>query len=164
MNYYLSSAKAFRCCLNRSHVTTVSRPVGSVGPLFTLSDEAAVQDLLYLILCPWLKDLSIEEPTGRVTMRFTICDFISRSARLLVEAKFVGSKGHGRSLDEELHDDIETYRYHQHCDDLIFFIYDPDQLILDAQKLARHITMRRTYEDGEGHKKSFRCHAVILPG
>ena len=31
-----------------------------------------------------------------------------------------------RRFAKEINDDIETYRYHPNCDDLVFFIYDPD--------------------------------------
>ncbi len=83
---------------------------------------------------------------------------MSRSGRFVIEAKFVRSRDHGKSLAKEINDDIETYRYHPSCDDLIFFIYDPDGNIPDAAALERHVRTNRSY-DG----KTLRCHGVIKP-
>lgn len=130
----------------------------SDGALLSLTDEASVQDALYLMLRPWIVDLVPENPTDKVGNRYSIKDFVSQASRLVIEAKYVRSADHGKSIVREVNDDIETYRYHQHCDDLVFFIYDPDGFIPDAGALDRHITASRTYGD-----KVLRCHCVIKP-
>lgn len=130
----------------------------SSGAILELSNEAAVQDALYLMLRPWILDLVPENPTDKVANRFVIKDFVSKSARLVIEAKFVRDREHGKRLAVELNDDIETYRYHPSCDDLIFFIYDPDNNIPDAAAVERHLATSRSY-DG----KALRCHGVIKP-
>jgi hypothetical protein len=130
----------------------------SGGALLTLNSEAAVQDALYLMLRPWIVDLVPENPTDRIANRFSIKDFVSPSNRLVIEAKYIRDAAHGKSIVKELNDDIETYRYHVHCDDLVFFIYDPDGLIPDGAALERHLTSPRTYSE-----KALRCHAVIRP-
>jgi hypothetical protein len=128
------------------------------GALLALDSEAAVQDALYLMLRPWIVDLVAENPTDKVANRFSIKDFLSKANRVVIEAKYIRSADHGKSIVKELNDDIETYRYHPSCDDLIFFIYDPDGLIPDAAALERHISSQRSYED-----KILRCHTVIKP-
>jgi len=130
----------------------------SGGALLALEDEAAVQDAIYLMLRPWLTDLVPENPTDRIANRYSIKDFVSQANRLVIEAKYVRDAGHGKSIVKELNDDIETYRYHPSCEDLIFFIYDPDGLIPDSAALERHLTSSRAYGD-----KILRCHAVIKP-
>jgi hypothetical protein len=130
----------------------------STGALLNLDNEAAIQDALYLMLRPWIVDLVAENPTDRVANRFSIKDFLSKGNRLVIEAKYVRNAEHGRSIVKELNDDIETYRYHPSCDDLIFFIYDPDALIPDGAALERHLSSPRTYAE-----KTLRCHAVIKP-
>ncbi|HUA85427.1 MAG TPA: hypothetical protein VMB85_16300 [Bryobacteraceae bacterium] len=130
----------------------------SSGAVLDLKDEAAVQDALYIMLRPWVLDLVPESPTDRVANRYAIKDLTSRSGRFVVEAKFVRDKDHGKSLAKEINDDIETYRYHAACDDLIFFVYDPESNIPDAVALDRHIRTSRTY-DG----RTLRCHGVIKP-
>ena len=130
----------------------------SGGALLSLDSEAAVQDALYLMLRPWITDLIPENPMDKIGNRYSIKDFISRSSRIVIEAKFVRNTDHGKNIIKELNDDIETYRYHSHCDDLIFFIYDPDALIPDSAALSRHILANRTYDN-----KVLRCHGVIKP-
>lgn len=130
----------------------------SAGALLRLDNEAAVQDALYLMLRPWIVDLIPENPTDRVANRFSIKDFLSKANRLVIEVKYVRSADHGRSIVKEINDDIETYRYHPSCDDLVFFIYDPDGLIPDGAALERHLSSARSYAD-----KVLRCHAVIKP-
>ena len=130
----------------------------SGGTLLSLDSEAAVQDTLYLMLRPWVSDLVPENPTDKIANRYSIKDFLSRSSRIVIEAKYVRSADHGKSIVKELNDDIETYRYHPHCDDLIFFIYDPDALIPDSAALSRHISSNRVYDE-----KVLKCHGVIKP-
>lgn len=130
----------------------------SRGAILELDDEAAVQDALYLMLRPWILDLVPENPTDKVANRYVIKDFLSRANRLVIEAKYVRSTEHGKSISKELNDDIENYRYHPFCDDLIFFIYDPDSYIPDSAAVERHLRTSRSYDD-----KTLRCHAVIKP-
>lgn len=130
----------------------------STGAILELTNEAAVQDVLYLMLRPWILDLVPETPTDRIANRYSIKDFASQSGRFVIEAKFVRSSEHGKSLAKEINDDIETYRYHPKCDDLIFFIYDPEAHIPDAGALERHLRVNRTY-DG----KVLRCYGLIKP-
>ena len=130
----------------------------SSGAVLELTNEAAVQDALYLMLRPWILDLVPENPTDKVANRFSIKDFVSHSNRFVIEAKYVRNPDHGKSLVKEINDDIETYRYHQACDDLVFFIYDPDANIPDSAAVERHLRTSRAY-DG----KVLRCHGVIKP-
>jgi len=118
----------------------------SGGAVLSLESEADVQDAIYLMLRPWVKDLVPEDPSGRIGNRYTIKDFISVSARTIVEAKFIRDKEHGRAISKELHDDIETYRHHPHCDSVVFFVYDPDTHIPDCDALKRAIHAARVYD------------------
>jgi hypothetical protein len=130
----------------------------SQGAVLVLDSEASVQDTLYLMLRPWIPDLVPENPGEKVANTYSIKDFTSRSGRFVIEAKFIRTKEHGKSVVSELNNDIESYRYHSHCDDLIFFIYDPESLIPDGSALRAHLISSRTYGD-----KTLRCHAVIKP-
>ena len=126
--------------------------------VLTLDSEAAVQDAVYLMLRPWVTDLVPEDPTGKVASRFTIKDFLCPSARTVIEAKYIRDRDHGKGITKEMHDDIETYRHHQYCEHLIFFVYDPDVLIPDRGALARQIHAARVY-DGI----ALTCHLVVKP-
>ena len=130
----------------------------STGAVLDLTNEAAVQDALYLMLGPWILDLTPENPSEKVASRYSIKDFTSKDLQLVIEAKFIRDRDHGKNVSKELNDDIENYRYHQHCVHLIFFIYDPDGNIPDSAALARHLSQPRTYSD-----KTLNCYCVIKP-
>jgi hypothetical protein len=130
----------------------------SSGAILELKSEADVQDALYLMLRPWIMDLVPENPTDKVANKYNIKDFISQTGKFVIEAKYIRTADHGKSIAKEINDDIETYRYHAACDDLIFFIYDPEGFIPDSVAVERHVRTARTY-DG----KVLRCHGVIKP-
>ena len=130
----------------------------SKGAKLELSDEAAVQDALYLMLRPWIVDLTPENPTDKIGSRYVIKDFVSHKNKFVIEAKYIRSKEHGKHITKELNDDIETYRYHSSCNDLIFFIYDPEGYIPDTAALERLLQSNRVYDN-----KNLSCHAVIKP-
>jgi hypothetical protein len=125
-------------------------------PVLEIGSEAAVQNVIYMMLRPWIPDLVPEDPNGKVANRFTIKDFWSRAGRFVIEAKYVRDAAHGKRLAEEINDDIENYRKHPYCDDLVFVIYDPDKVIPDANAIMSHLRDGRSY-DG----KELRCHGVI---
>lgn len=130
----------------------------STGAVLSLNTEADVQDALYVILRPWIRDLVCESPTDKVGNRFTIRDFVSRSLRVVIEAKIVRDESHGKSISKELHDDIEVYRQNPVCDTIIFFIYDPNALIPDARELHRTIEESRSYGG-----RTLSCKLIIKP-
>jgi hypothetical protein len=130
----------------------------SAGLKLKLESEADVQDAIYLMLRPWMTDLVYESPTEKVANRFVIRDFLAKSARTVIEAKFVRDETHGRQISKELHDDIEMYRRHPGCDHLVFFIYDANSLIPDVSALKSAIESSRVYEG-----QPFYCHVLVKP-
>jgi hypothetical protein len=117
----------------------------SAGAVINIQSEADVQDVLYLLLRPWIVDLAYESPADKSANRFVIKDFSSSEHRFVVDAKYIRDKDHGRLVSKELHDDIEMYRTHPRCDHLIFFIYDPDAFIPDQRALRTAIEIERSY-------------------
>ena len=132
----------------------------SAGAVIDIRSEADVQDVLYLLLRPWIVDLAYESPADKSGNRYVIKDFSSTSQRFVVDAKYIRDKDHGRNISKELHDDIEMYRTHPYCDHLIFFVYDPDALIPDQRALRAAIELPRAY--GEPPKK-LTCHLIVKP-
>lgn len=118
----------------------------STGAVLALDSEADVQDALYLILRPWIRDLVPEAPTEKAGNRYGIRDFVSRTLRVVIEAKFIRDEDHGKGISRELHDDIEIYRHHPYCDTIVFFTYDPNSLIPDQRELRRTIEQSRAYD------------------
>ena len=130
----------------------------SAGAILNLNSEADVQDAVYLMLRPWVHDLGSENPTDRIANRFSIEDFISRQAKTVIEVKYIRDASHGRYISREMHDDIENYRHHPHCNTIIFFVYDPDSLIPDQEPLRRQIEEPRGYSG-----RPLRCILIIKP-
>ena len=130
----------------------------STGTALKLEDESNVQDALYLMLRPWITDLIYENPTDKIGNRYSLKDFLTKSARTVIEAKFIRDKQHGKFISRELHDDIEIYRQHPSCEHLIFFIYDPNTLIPDTASLGLDINSPRNYD---GH--ALYCHLIVKP-
>jgi hypothetical protein len=134
----------------------------SEGAIINIEDEAGVQDVLYLLLRPWITDLAYESPGEKSANRFVIKDFSSARHRFVVDAKYIRNKDHGRSISKELHDDIEMYRLHPRCDYLVFFVYDPDGFIPDQRALKDAIEVERHYGTVDGMKK-LTCRLIVKP-
>lgn len=133
----------------------------SAGAVINIESEADVQDVLYLLLRPWILDLVWESPADKSANRYVIKDFSSRLGRFVIDAKYIRDKEHGRMISKELHDDIEMYRTHPHCDHLVFFVYDPNALIPDPRALREAIEIERNYGIGGG--KRLNCYLVVKP-
>jgi len=133
----------------------------SVGAVINIQSESDVQDVLYLLLRPWIVDLVYESPADKSANRYVIKDFSSAAGRFVLDAKYIRDKDHGRLISKELHDDIEMYRTHPKCDDLVFFVYDPDSLIPDQRALREAIEVERSYGGDSG--KRLKCHLLVKP-
>jgi hypothetical protein len=131
----------------------------SAGAIINIESEADVQDVLYLLLRPWIVDLNYESPGDKTANRFVIKDFASATGRFVIDAKYIRDKDHGKNISKELHDDIEMYRTHPHCDDLIFFVYDPGLFIPDQRALRQAIEVPRFY--GVESEKRLNCHLIV---
>ncbi len=130
----------------------------SKGAIIDINAEDDVQDVLFLMLRPWVPDLLPENPTDRSASRYVIKDFLSKQLKTVIEAKFIRDKKHGKDISKELHDDIEMYRNHPDCLEIVFFIYDPDSLVPDAAGLKKQIQGVRNY-DG----RSLRVSCLVKP-
>ena len=75
-----------------------------------------------------------------------------------MEAKYIRDKNQGKNITQELHDDIETYRQHPKCRNLVFFIYDPNFHLPDQKAIERTICVARVYAG-----KPLSCYMVFKP-
>ena len=107
--------------------------------ILSLCAEDGVQDMVYFMLKPAIPDLIPETPVSGTTRQYSVEDFRSPMLRMVVETKRIRNKQHGRSVKSELHDDIAEYKNDPYCDDLIFFIYDPDTYIESVSGLVKAI-------------------------
>lgn len=146
----IAALEQFRECVRYLNVRR------SKGLQFSIANEADVQDAVFLMLRPWVQDLVYENPTDKVAGRYSLKDFLAPSARTVIEAKYIRDEAHGRNVSREIHDDMENYRHHPACDNIIFFLYDPDSVIPDEQALRAQVSASRVY-DG----RPLYCHLVV---
>lgn len=128
----------------------------STGTKIDIDSEASLQDLIYLMLRPWIYDIIPETPNEKTGNRYSIKDFFVKSAKAVIEVKFIRDNNHGKGISRELHDDIESYRHNPDCEHLIFFIYDPDSNIPDVAALRRVIEEERLYSG-----RALYCHLIV---
>jgi len=82
-------------------------------------------------------------------------DFLLPAYSLVIETKIVRDRVHAKKVGDELIIDIEHYKKHPACKILWCVIYDPDQLITNAQGLRNDLEGARTSKDGEVAVKVF---------
>jgi hypothetical protein len=130
----------------------------STGAVLDIAKEADVQDALYLMLRLWVTDLVIENPMNMVANQYSIKDFLVPQARTVIEAKYIRDKNHGKHVMHELSQDIETYRHHPLCDNIIFFLWDADTHIPNQEQLRLAVESDRVYGG-----RPLTCHLIVLP-
>lgn len=124
--------------------------------ILDLADEARLQDLLYFMLKPVIPDLVPEQPVAGHTRQYTIQDFRSRTLRLVLEAKRVRDKAHGKSIKAELYDDIGEYKQDPSCKNLVFFVYDPGTFIESPSGLIKSVEGLHAHQ-----KRQMRVNCIV---
>ncbi|EKN6343871.1 transposase [Yersinia enterocolitica] len=115
----------------------------------SFSNEYDVQDLLHVLLRPWVQDIRPEEFTPSYAGSSTRMDFLLPAHKLVLETKIVRDRSHAKKIGDELIIDIEHYRRHMDCKDLWCVIYDPNQLITNSEGLKSDLEGKRASKDGE---------------
>lgn len=114
----------------------------------SFGSEYDVQDLLHALLRPWISDIRPEEFTPSYAGSSTRMDFLLPAHRIVIETKIVRDRVHARRVGDELIVDIEHYRRHPECSSLWCVVYDPDQLITNAEGLKNDLQGDRSTPDG----------------
>lgn len=125
-----------------------------IQPL-SFGNEYDVQDLLHALLRPWISDIRPEEFTPSYAGSSTRMDFLLPTHELVIETKIVRDRAHAKKVGDELIIDIEHYRKHPNCRSLWCVIYDPDQLITNAQGLSADLEGPRTSKEREVRVRVF---------
>jgi len=107
-------------------------------PSLAITSEAAVQDVLFLLLRPNIPDLAWENPNLKEAGRSWRPDFTSAAPSIAVDAKYVRDASHGRSIVRELDEDIAAAREAPCWQALFFFVYDPSLYLPDVKGLLLH--------------------------
>ena len=126
----------------------------NVQPL-SFGNEYDVHDLLHALLRPWINDIRPEEFTPSYAGSSTRMDFLLPAHALVIETKIVRDRSHAKRIGDELIIDIEHYRRHPNCKILWCVVYDPDNLITNAQGLKNDLDGQRKSKDGDVAVKTF---------
>jgi hypothetical protein len=121
----------------------------------SFGNEYDVQDLLHALLRPWISDIRPEEFTPSYAGTSTRMDFLLPAHALVIETKIVRDRAHAKRIGDELIIDIEHYRRHPACKRLWCVVYDPDQLITNAQGLKADLEGSRSSKDAQVVVKLF---------
>lgn len=110
----------------------------------TFGSEHDVQDLLHSLLRPWIADIRPEEFTPSYAGSSTRMDFLLPAHKLVIETKIIRDRSHAKSVGDELIIDIDHYGKHPDCARLWCVVYDPNQLITNAEGLKTDLEGTRS--------------------
>ena len=94
-------------------------------PSLQFDNEYDVQDLIHLLLKPWIKDVRKEAYTPSYVGSSTRVDFLLADYDIVIEVKYVRDNTHAKKIGDELIIDIAHYRVLPQCKKLWIVIYDP---------------------------------------
>jgi hypothetical protein len=89
-----------------------------------ITQEREVQDLLWLILRSYFRDLVDEDALPKLGHSTYKADFGIPSLRLIVEAKFASAKEDFKKIEKEIQEDCIPYLRDLRYESLIIFVYD----------------------------------------
>jgi hypothetical protein len=98
-------------------------------PTLKVTDEYDVQDLLQALLRLYFDDIRPEEWTPGVGGGSNRIDLVLWPEFIAIETKMTRPTLDQRTLVDELVVDIRHYKEHPRCKTLVFFVYDPAEII-----------------------------------
>jgi hypothetical protein len=134
-------------CNNFPRAARILRERQRNRPPFVVANEYDVQDLLYALLRSVLEDARREEWTPSQAGSAKRIDVVIPSSDVVVEAKFVRSRQHGRTVADELRVDFECYHEHQNCKYLIALVHDPSGHLSDPEQFSTDLSGLRQKGD-----------------
>jgi hypothetical protein len=95
-------------------------------PVYVISDEYDVQDILYVILKSAFPNLRDEDPIPKVGAKSTKIDLILREENILIEVKMIKAGDSNEThFIEQLKVDFESYHECKWLSKLFCFVWDP---------------------------------------
>lgn len=107
---------------------------------FSMNDEYDVQDLLEGLLRLYFDDIRREVPTTEFAGSSTRLDFLLDQEQIGIEVKRTRKKLDAKELGKELINDIPHYKTHPKCRILYFFVYDPEENIINPRGIERDLS------------------------
>jgi len=107
---------------------------------FELVDEYDVQDMFHALLALHFNDIRAEEFTPSCAGTSSKIDFILKNEQIGIEIKKTRAGLERKELKKQLTEDIKSYRSHDDCKTLFFFIYDPEHRIDNPNGFERDMS------------------------
>jgi hypothetical protein len=104
-----------------------------------VKDEYDVQDLFHSLLKIKFNNIKEEEYTPSFAGSSTRIDFLLKTEKIAIEIKKTRIGLKDKQIGEQLILDVQHYKTHPDCNQLIFFIYDPEGLVLNPRGLEIEI-------------------------
>jgi len=114
---------------------------GKKEPL-RMEDEHDVQDLFHALLRIDFHDIRAEEHSPSHAGSGSRVDFVLKEQHIGIEIKYAKDHTQESRLKKQLAEDKEQYGQHPNCDELICFIYDPEQILSNPPGFEKDMTGR----------------------
>ncbi len=112
-------------------------------PTLSINDEYDVQDLVHALLKIKIMDIRREECTPSSAGKSARMDIIIKEIETVIEVKMTRNKLRDKEIGDQLIVDIERYKSHPDCKNLICFIYDPHGFIVNPEGLVKDLSGSR---------------------
>lgn len=103
-------------------------------------DEYDVQDLIHSLLCIYFDDIRAEEWTPSYAGSCSRQDFLLKKEKIVIEIKKTRKGLQDKQVGEQLIVDIDRYKSHPDCKNLLCFVYDPDERITNPRGIENDLT------------------------
>lgn len=115
-------------------------------PTIIIEDEYDVQDVMNALLRINFENVKKEEYTPSYAGSSTRIDFLLKREKILIEVKKTRPTLKDKDVGNQLILDIAHYKSHPDCKQLICFVYDPDNLIINPRGLEDDLNQKSTEE------------------
>jgi len=105
----------------------------------SVDDEYDVQDLMHALLRIDFSDIRAEEYTPSYAGSSSRVDFLLKEEQIVIEIKKTRRGLTSKEVGNQLIIDIDRYRSHPDCKQLICFVYDPEGWIQNPSGLERDL-------------------------
>lgn len=104
-----------------------------------IKDEYDVQDLLHCILKLHFKDVREEEYAPSYGGSSTRMDFLLKNESIVIEVKKTRERLSDKEIGEQLILDVVHYKNHPNCNQLLCFVYDPENRVKNPRGLENDL-------------------------